>query len=82
MTILMISRSSLNLGHVQSRSRSQGQILKNFCLHSNSHILDSNLFKLDQNDCLDDSLVKYESGSCGVKNGVIRPDIRKILFTL
>jgi hypothetical protein len=67
MIVLMKSRSSLNLGHVGSKSRSLGQIIEKPCLHSRGHNIDSIFIKLAHNDCLDEVSVKFESGLCGVK---------------
>jgi nicotinamide riboside kinase len=67
MIVLMKSRSSLNLGHVGSKSRSLGQISQKPCEHYKDHIFNPIFMKLCQNDCIDDVLVKFESGSCGVK---------------
>jgi hypothetical protein len=67
MIVLMKSRTSSNLGHVGSKSRSLGQIIEKPCLHSRGHNIDSIFIKLAHNDCLDEVSVKFESGSCGVK---------------
>ena len=37
------------------------------CEQSRGHIFNPNFMKLNQNYCLDDVSVKFESGSCGVK---------------
>lgn len=68
MFVLTISGSSLNPGHVGSRTRSPGLILEKSCLHSRGHICDPILMKRDQNVGFDNILVKFESGACGVKN--------------
>ena len=47
--ILMISMSSLKLGHVRSKTRSLGQILEKPCVHSRVHSLVSNVMKISQN---------------------------------
>ena len=47
---LTISRTRSNMGYVQLKSRSLGQILRIFCLHSRGHICDSILMELSQND--------------------------------
>ena len=62
MFVLKISRPSLNMGHVGSKSRSPGQILGNSCLHSRGHICDPILMKLDQNVCLSKFEAKVMSG--------------------
>jgi len=67
MIVLMKPRSSSNLGHVGSKSRSLGEIIEKPCLHSIGHNIDSIFIKLAHNDCLDEISVKFESGSCGVK---------------
>jgi len=68
MFVLTISRLSSKMGHVGSKSRSPGQILRNSCLHSRGQICDPILMKLDQNVCLTNFLDKFEYGSCRVKN--------------
>ena len=45
----MMSRSSLTLGHVGSKTRLLGQILEKPCVHSRGHSFDSKLMKLYQN---------------------------------
>ena len=45
----MMSRSSLKLGHVGSKTRLLGQILGKPCVHSRGHSFDSKLMKLYQN---------------------------------
>ena len=44
-----MSRSSSKLCHVGSKTRSLGQILEKFCVHSRGHSFDSKLMKLYQN---------------------------------
>ena len=46
MLIIIISRSSSKLGHVGSKTRSIGQILKRPCVHSNGHSFDLKFMKL------------------------------------
>jgi len=53
MFVLTISRPSLNVGHVGSKTRSPGQILGSSCLHSRGHICNPMLMKLHQNVYLD-----------------------------
>ena len=68
MFVLMISRSSLKLGHFESKTRSPGQISRKPCLHSSGHIFQAIIMNLAQNVCLDDFKVKLETGSPVVKN--------------
>ena len=49
MLIIIISRSSLKLGHVGSKTRSLGQILEKPCVHSKRHSFDPKFMKLCQN---------------------------------
>jgi len=51
-----------------SKTRSQGKILGNTCLHSRGHISDPILMKLGQNVCFYNIKAKIEYGSCRVKN--------------
>ena len=68
MLMIIISRPSLKLGHVGSRSRSQGQILEKPCVHSRGHSFDSKFMRLYQNANDHNIWVKFETGSCWVKN--------------
>ena len=47
------SQTSLKLGHLGRKTRSQGQILEKPCLHSIGHILSPILMALGQKVCLD-----------------------------
>ena len=44
-----MSRPSLKLGHVGSKTRSPGQILEKPCVHSRGHSFDHKFMKLCQN---------------------------------
>ena len=68
MFALIISLTSLKMGHDGWKTRSLGQILEKPCVSSRSHILYLILLKVGQNVCLDDIWVAFENGSCGVKN--------------
>ena len=68
MIVLIKSWPSLKLGHVVSKTRSLGQILEKPCEHSSSYIYGPIIMKDGQNDCLNDFLAKFETGSCEVKN--------------
>ena len=46
MLIIIMSRSRLKLGHVGSKTRCLGQILKKLCVHSRGHSFDSKFMKL------------------------------------
>ena len=56
------------MGHVGSKIRSLSQILQKPCLHSRGHSFDSNFTTLYQNVNDPDIKVKFETGSCWVKN--------------
>ena len=62
MIVLTISRSSSNMGHVGSKTRSVGQIMEKPCEHSSGHIFGTIFIKLAQNDHLDNISVKFEYG--------------------
>ena len=51
---LIKSRTSLKMGHVESRTRSLGKILEKPCVRSRDFILVQIPIKLGQNVCLDD----------------------------
>ena len=72
MIILTISRSSSNMGHVGSKTRSVGQLKEKPCEHSRGHSFGRIIIKLAQNDHLDNISVKVEYGSCRIKNKVSR----------
>ena len=59
---------SLKIGHVGSKTRSQGQIIVKPCVCPRGHIFSLIIKKLGQNVCLDEVLHKFENGSCQVKN--------------
>ena len=46
--MIIISRSSLKLGHVGSKTRSLGQILEKPCVHSKRHSFDPKFTNLCQ----------------------------------
>ena len=48
MLFIIMSRSSLKLGHVGSKTRSLGQILEKPCVHSKRHSFDPKVMKLCQ----------------------------------
>ena len=50
MLFIIMSRSSLKLGHVGSKTRSLGQILEKKPVHSRGHSFDHKFLKLCQND--------------------------------
>ena len=59
---------SLKLGHVESKTRSVGQILEKPCVRSRGHIFSPILMKLSQNVCLDEISDELEIWSCGIKH--------------
>ena len=66
--MIIISRSTLKLGHVGSKPRSLGQILEKPCVHSRGHSFDSKFMKLCQMVNHHHIQVRFETGSCWVKN--------------
>ena len=83
MIILTISQLCSNMGDVGSKnkvSRSNHRI--NIVSTIEATVLVQSSYKLAQNDHLDKISVKFEYGSCGVKNKVRRSTDRKILWTL
>ena len=63
-----MSTSNSKLGHVGSKTRSLGQILEKPCVHSRGHSFDHKFMKLFQNVNHHNIYVKFETGSCWVKN--------------
>ena len=82
MFVSIKSRLSLKLGHVQMKTRSLGQIIKNPCQHSRGHIFCLIFINFCQNVCLHKIQAEVETGSSGVKNQVTRSNSRKTLLTL
>ena len=68
MLIVMISRSRLSLVHVGSKTSALGQTLEKPCVHSRGHRFDHKFMKLCQNVNHHNVYVKFETGSCNVKN--------------
>ena len=66
MFILLKSRTSLQIGHVGSKTRSLGQILGKPCVRSRDQIFGSILMKLGQGFCHDEILYIFANGSCQV----------------
>ena len=62
MIVLTISRSSSNMGHVWSKTRSVGQIMEKPSEHSRGHIFGPIFIQLSQNDYLDNISVKFKYG--------------------
>jgi len=66
MFVLILSRSSLIMGWVESNKRSLGQILEKSCLSlSRGHIFGPIFLKYSQKVCLDDISVKLIMGWVG-----------------
>ena len=72
-------RTNLKVGHVESKIRSLGQILKKSCVHSRRHSFDPMCMKLCQNVCHHEISDKFETGSCRIKKWVIRSNPRKTM---
>ena len=72
MFALMISRSGVIMIPAGSKSRSLGQILEKYCLHSSGHILGLIFQERAKNVCLDDISVKFDHGWDGIKKKITR----------
>ena len=77
MFVLMKSGSSLKIGHVGSKIRSQDQMSEKPCVRFKDHIFYSILMKLCQNVGLDKILDEFEKGSCGVKTSSLSQILEK-----
>ena len=78
----MKSRTSLKMGHVESKTRPLGQILEKRCARSRGHIFSPIIMKLCRNVCLDKISDQFEKWSCQVKDLITRLNLRKTLCTL
>ena len=67
MIIIIISTSSSKLGHLGSKTRSLGQILKKPCVHSRGHSFDSKFMKLYHNVIIIISRSSSKLGHVGSK---------------
>ena len=72
MLIIVISRSGLKLDHDRLKTRSLDQILEKLCVHSRVHSFVSNVMTLLQYVNHHHIYVRFETGSCWVKNNVTR----------
>ena len=68
MFVLMKPLSGSNMGHVESKTRSVGQIIEKPSEHNAGHIIHPVIMKICQNVCLDETSVKFQYGSCCIKN--------------
>ena len=68
MFVLMKYGMSWNFGHLESKTRSLGQIKEMHCGLSRSHISVTVDLKIGPNIFLDETLNKFEFGSAGVIN--------------
>ena len=58
------------MGHVRLKTRSVDQLIEKPCEHSRGLSFGPIIIKLAQNDHLDNIPVKFDYGSCQVKNKV------------
>ena len=56
------------MGHVESKTRSLGQIALKPCSSSRGHSFASVFMKLNQNDSLNEISIRFEYGSCQIQN--------------
>ena len=56
------------MGYVGSKASSLDQISLKHSVHSRGRNFASIFIKLHQNICIDDILMKFENGSCQIKN--------------
>jgi hypothetical protein len=61
-------RSSLKMGYLESKTRSQELKIEKNLLHSSGCSFDPYILENCQEGCFDDFLVKFEDGSSPVKN--------------
>ena len=62
------SQMSLKMGHVESKTRSLGQILEKPCVRSRGHTFSPIIMKLGQTLCFDEITHQFKKGYCWVKN--------------
>ena len=68
MSVLMKSWTSSKMGHLESKTRTLGQILEKPCVCSGGHIFNPIIMKLGQNVILGEISDEFENGSCRVKH--------------
>ena len=71
MSIIVISRTSLKLGHVGSKTRSLGQIIDKSCVHSRVHSFVSDIMKLCQKLIIIISRSSLKLGHVGSKSELL-----------
>jgi hypothetical protein len=77
--VLMICRSSLNMGHLPLKTRSQEE---KHLFNTSDCNFDLNILDIWQEGCFHDYKVKFEYGSSPVKSYVTEAKNRKISLTL
>ena len=83
MLVIIISRSSLKLGHLGSKTRWLGQILEKPCVHSRRHSFYPKFMKLCQIVNHHNILVRFETGHVGSKTRSLGQILeKKLLYTL
>ena len=82
MFALMISRMSLKMDHVKSKTRSLGQILEKPCVLSRGHIFSLIIMKLDQNVFLMKSRTSLKIGHVGSKTNSQSQILKHLVYAL
>ena len=77
MFVLMICRPSLNMGHVQSKIRSLGEIDGHLVKTLETALFGFSSLNIFQNICLNDIQTEFEYGSYWINNQVTRSNCRK-----
>ena len=77
MLIIIISRSRSKLGHVNSKTRSQGQIIEKPCVHSRGHSFDQKFMRLCQNVILIKFRSSLKLGHVGSKTWLLCQIVEK-----
>ena len=66
--VCLESRTSSKVGHIESKTRSLGQILEIPCVHSRVQIFSHIFMEVGHNVSLDEISNTFENMSCGVKS--------------
>ena len=70
------------MGHVGSKTRSQGQIFEKACARSRGHIFSPIIMNLGQNVCLDKISLEFRMGYVGLKTRSLGQILENLVYAL
>ena len=82
MFVSIKSQTSLEMGYIESKTRSLHQILEKNCVGSRGHMFSLMHMKLSQTVCLDQILYEFKNGSSGVKTRSLGQFLENLVYRL